>query len=188
MQQSLLQDLRQTSRLGRTIAAVATTIGVIYGYDLSNIAGALLFITDQFDLSIDQQELVTTAVVVGQVVGALVGGWLANHFGRQPCMVLLTASYAVFAVLGALSVSVPMLLLVRLLLGVTVGVSVVVVPVFVAESAPAKVRGALLVAYQVATVAGIILGYLAAYVLPTRITGVGCWGWPPYRLCWCWRW
>ena len=165
MQQSLLQDLRQTSRLGRTIAAVATTIGVIYGYDLSNIAGALLFITDQFGLSIDQQELVTTAVVVGQVVGALVGGWLANHFGRQPCMVLLTASYAVFAVLGALSVSVPMLLLVRLLLGVTVGVSVVVVPVFVAESAPAKVRGALLVAYQVATVAGIILGYLAAYVL-----------------------
>ncbi|HVE95635.1 MAG TPA: MFS transporter [Pseudonocardiaceae bacterium] len=45
------------------------------------------------------------------------------------------------------------------------GVSVVVVPVFVAESAPAKVRGALLVAYQAATVVGIILGYLAAYAL-----------------------
>jgi MFS family permease len=42
---------------------------------------------------------------------------------------------------------------------------VVVVPVFVAESAPAKVRGALLVAYQVATVLGIIAGYVAAYAL-----------------------
>jgi MFS family permease len=80
-------------------------------------------------------------------------------------MVLLAVSYAVFAVLGALSVSVPMLLLARLFLGLTVGVSVVVVPVFVAESAPAKVRGALLVAYQAATVVGIILGYLAAYAL-----------------------
>src|ERR687894_857696 len=112
MQQTLVQDLRQMSRLGRAIGAVAATMGVIYGYDLSNIAGALLFITDQFHLSIHQQELVTTAVVVGQVVGALLGGWLANQFGRKRCMVLLAWSYAVFAVLGALSVSVPMLLLV----------------------------------------------------------------------------
>src|SRR5262249_14427169 len=149
-------------RLGLTVALVAATIGVIYGYDLSSIAGALLFITDQFHLSAGQQELVTTAMVAGQVAGAIVGGWLANHFGRKRCMVVLTGSYAVFAVLGAVSVSVPMLLLVRLLLGLTVGVSVVVVPVFVAESAPARVRGALLVAYQAATVAGIILGYLVA--------------------------
>jgi MFS transporter, SP family, galactose:H+ symporter len=53
----------------------------------------------------------------------------------------------------------------RLLLGLTIGVSVVVVPVFVAESAPARVRGALLAGYQVATVFGIILGYLVCYLL-----------------------
>jgi MFS transporter, SP family, galactose:H+ symporter len=70
-----------------------------------------------------------------------------------------------FALAGAMSVSVPMLLAARLLLGLTIGVSVVVVPVFVAESARAKVRGSLLVAYQVATVLGIIAGYLAAYLL-----------------------
>jgi MFS transporter, SP family, galactose:H+ symporter len=58
-----------------------------------------------------------------------------------------------------------MLLVARLLLGLTIGVSVVVVPVFVAESAPAGVRGALLVGYQVATVFGIIVGYLACYLL-----------------------
>ena len=66
-----------------------------------------------------------------------------------------------------------MLLVARLLLGLTIGVSVVVVPVFVAESAPAKVRGSLLVAYQVATVVGIIIGYLAAYLL----AGTGNWRW-----------
>lgn len=162
---SIVADLRQTSRLGLTIGAAAAAIGVIYGYDLSNIAGALLFITDQFHLSTNQQELVTTAVVVGEVAGAIAGGWLANRFGRKSCMVAVAGSYAVFALLGALSVSVPMLLIARLLLGLTVGVSVVVVPVFVAESAPTKVRGALLVAYQAATVVGIIFGYLVAYVL-----------------------
>ena len=55
----------------------------------------------------------------------------------------------------------------------TIGVSVVVVPVFVAESAATKVRGALLVMYQVATVIGIILGYLVAWALAQT----GSWRW-----------
>jgi SP family galactose:H+ symporter-like MFS transporter len=153
------------SRRGSLIALTAASLGVIYGYDISNIAGALLFVTEEFGLSTGQQELVTTAVVVGEIAGALAGGVLANAIGRQRSMVLVAAGYAVFALLGAVSVSVPTLLAARLLLGLTIGVSVVVVPVFVAESAPTRVRGALLVAYQVATVVGIIFGYLAAYVL-----------------------
>ena len=59
-----------SSRLGLLVAASAATVGVIYGYDPSNIAGALLF-TTEFELSTHDQELVTTAVVVGQIVGAL---------------------------------------------------------------------------------------------------------------------
>jgi SP family galactose:H+ symporter-like MFS transporter len=67
----------------------------------------------------------------------------------------------------------PMLLVARLLLGLTIGVSVVVVPVYVAESAPAAVRGSLLTAYQVATVSGLILGYLTGYLL----AGTHSWRW-----------
>ena len=158
-------ETRRSSRLGLLVAVAAASVGVIYGYDLSNIAGALLFITDEFGLSTHQQELVTTAVVIGEIAGAIGGGMLANAIGRKKSMVLVAVTYAAFALLSALSVSVPMLLAARLLLGLTIGVSVVVVPVFVAESAPAKIRGSLLVAYQVATVVGIIVGYLAAYFL-----------------------
>jgi MFS family permease len=147
------------------LGLTAASLGVVYGYDLSNIAGALLFITDEFGLTTRQQELVTTAVVLGEIVGALGAGVLANLIGRKWSMVLMAAGYAVFALLGAMSDSVSMLLVARLLLGLTIGVSVVVVPVFVAESAPAAVRGSLLVGYQVATVFGIIPGYLASYLL-----------------------
>jgi sugar porter (SP) family MFS transporter len=166
-------DIRRSSRLGLLVAVAAASVGVIYGYDLSNIAGALLFITDEFGLSTRQQELVTTAVVIGEIAGAIGGGLLANVLGRKKSMVLVGATYAAFALLSALSVSVPMLLVSRFLLGLTIGVSVVVVPVFVAESAPARIRGSLLVAYQVATVVGIIIGYLAAYFL----AGSGSWRW-----------
>jgi MFS transporter, SP family, galactose:H+ symporter len=147
------------------LGLTAASLGIVYGYDLSNIAGALLFITDEFGLTTRQQELVTTAVVLGEIAGALGAGVLANLIGRRRSMLLVAAGYAVFALLGAMSDSVPMLLVARLLLGLTIGVSVVVVPVFVAESAPARVRGSLLAGYQVATVFGIILGYLVCYLL-----------------------
>lgn len=155
----------RSTHLGSLIAVTAASIGVIYGYDLSNIAGALLFITDEFGLSTHQQELVTTAVVVGQIVGAVGAGALANAIGRKRSMVLVSFTYAAFALFSAFATTVPMLLAARLLLGLTIGVSIVVVPVFVAESAAAATRGRLLVAYQVATVAGIIIGYLMAYLL-----------------------
>lgn len=153
------------NRRALAIGLTAAAVGVIYGYDLSNIAGALLFITKQFHLTTPEQELVTTAAAIGEIAGALAGGLLANAIGRKRSMVLLAAGYAAFAGMAAMSNSVPVLMVARLLLGVTIGVSVVVVPVFVAESVPAKVRGSLLVTYQLATVTGIIAGYLVAYVL-----------------------
>ena len=164
-------DLKGSSRLGLLVAASAATVGVIYGYDQSNIAGALLPLTTEFQLSTHDQELVTTAVVVGQIVGALGGGALANRIGRKASMLLVAFGFGVFSLLSGLAFSVPTLLAARLLLGVTVGVSIVVAPVFVAESAPTKVRGAMLVLYQVATVVGIIAGYLVAWAF----AGAGSW-------------
>lgn len=169
----LLQDLRNTSRLGLLVAVAAATVGVIYGYDSSNIAGALLFMTKEFGLSTGQQQLVTTAVVVGEVLGALCGGALANRIGRKKSMLAVAATFAGFSLLSALAWSVPSLMVARFLLGLTIGVSVVVVPVFVAESAAPEVRGALLVLYQVATVIGIIAGYLVAWAL----SGTESWRW-----------
>jgi MFS transporter, SP family, galactose:H+ symporter len=154
-------------------ALTAASVGLIYGYDLSIIAGAQLFVTEEFALTTRQQELLTTMVVIGQIAGALGAGVLANAIGRKKSMVLIAVSYALFALLGALSVTLPMLLMARLLLGLTIGVTVVVVPVYVAESAPAAVRGSLLTAYQLAIVSALIIGYLTGYLL----AGTHSWRW-----------
>lgn len=155
------------------VGLTAASVGVIYGYDLSSIAGARLFIAEDFHLTTRQQELVTTMVVIGQIVGALAAGVIANAIGRKRSTVLLTAGYAVCAILGACAASLPMLLAARLLLGVAIGIAVVVVPVYVAESAPTAVRGSLLTAYQVTILVGIILGYLVGYLL----AGAHAWRW-----------
>ncbi|BBX74677.1 MFS transporter [Mycobacterium shinjukuense] len=158
-------QLTGSSPRGLLVGLTAASVGVLYGYDLSTIAGALLFLSEEFGLTTRQQELLTTTAVIGQIAGALTGGVLANAIGRKRSMVLILACYVAFAVLAAAAVAVPMLVVARLLMGVTIGVSVVVVPVYVAESAPAAVRGSLLTAYQVATISGIIVGYLVGYLL-----------------------
>ncbi|CPR13504.1 sugar-transport integral membrane protein SugI [Mycobacterium bohemicum DSM 44277] len=158
---------------GLLIGLTAASVGLIYGYDLSIIAGAQLFVTEDFGLSTRQQELLTTMAVLGQIPGAFGAGALANAIGRKKSVVLILLAYAAFASLGALSVSFPMLLLARFLLGLTIGVSVVVVPVYVAESAPAAVRGSLLTAYQLTIVSGLIVGYLTGYLL----AGTHSWRW-----------
>jgi MFS transporter, SP family, arabinose:H+ symporter len=158
-------------RMGFRVAVAAATIGVIYGYDLGNISGALLFITKEFDLSTKQTEWVTTIVVAGSIAGALVASRLANAIGRKPTMVVVSITYAAFAILSGLAQSVVWLDIARFCLGFTIGLSVVTAPIFVAESAPAAVRGGLIVMYQVATVTGIVIAYFVDFAL----AGTGSW-------------
>src|SRR4051812_36829313 len=152
-QLSGLRNLPQ-HKWGFRIAIAAATIGVIYGYDLGAISGALLFVTKDFDLSTKQTEWVATIVVAGSIVGALFGGRLANAIGRKPAMVIVALTYACFAVLSGVASSLVFLDTARFFLGVTIGISIVTAPIFVAESAPAAIRGGLVVMYQVATVTG----------------------------------
>ncbi|MEL7583229.1 sugar porter family MFS transporter [Brevibacterium casei] len=162
---AFLTDLRQAPRLVTIVAFAAVALGITYGYDISNIAGALLFI--EGDLGLNTAELggLATAVVIGQIVGAIIGGPLSNAIGRKKSMFLIAGGYIVFSIISGIAPGYLSLLIARLFLGVAIGIALAVVPVFIAESSPTKVRGGLLVAYQVTTVIGIIAGYLVCWGL-----------------------
>src|SRR5689334_9796327 len=72
-------ETRKTPRLAVLVGIAAASVGVIYGYDLSNIAGAMLFIPKEFDLDTAGVQWITTMVVIGEIAGAIIGGWLANR-------------------------------------------------------------------------------------------------------------
>lgn len=164
---NMSQNTQPQPRSSRSslVAIAAAIIGIIYGYDLGNISGALLFIPAQFHLSTLQVESITTVVVVGSIVGALIGGQLANSIGRKLVMLIVAFAYAAFAILSAFATGLIWLDIARFLLGVTIGLSIVVAPVFVAESVPPAVRGRLIVMYQLATVAGIMIAYFIDFGL-----------------------
>jgi SP family arabinose:H+ symporter-like MFS transporter len=169
----MLEAPAQRRTLSFTIALTAAAIGVIYGYDTGSIAGALLFIPERFGLSTAATEWVTTFTGIGLIVGALAANRLADRFGRRFAMVALSAGFVVFAVVQGIAQSIAVLDIARFGLGVSIGISTVVAPVFIAESAPARIRGGLIVGYQVATVVGIMVAYFVAYALADG----GHWRW-----------
>ncbi len=155
----------QRRGLGITVALTAATVGVVYGYDTGSIAGALLFIPAQFKLSTAATEWITTFTGIGLIVGALGANRLADRFGRKVAMVVIAAGFTVFAILQGAATGIVWLDITRFMLGVSIGISTVAAPVFIAESAPVTIRGALIVGYQVATVVGIMVAYFADYAL-----------------------
>jgi sugar porter (SP) family MFS transporter len=161
----MLEAPAQRRTLSFTIALTAATIGVIYGYDTGSIAGALLFIPSRFDLSTGATEWVATFTGIGLIIGALAANRLADRFGRRVAMIALTVGFVLFALLQGVAPSIAVLDIARFGLGVAIGISTVVAPVYIAESAPARIRGALIVGYQVATVVGIMVAYFVAWAL-----------------------
>ncbi len=160
-----IDPLPPTGRLGLKIAFTATLIGAVYGYDQGSIATALLFLEPDFGLSTFQVTVVVAAVSVGALVGALVGGNIANAVGRKRAMMVIAVGYAVFSGLQALTVNAVSLALVRFLLGLVVGVSIVAAPAYIAESTPKRIRGRMLVAFQIATISGIVVSYFVGLAL-----------------------
>jgi sugar porter (SP) family MFS transporter len=157
--------------LAITVAMAAATVGVVYGYDTGSIAGALLFLPAQFHLSTTAVEWITTFTGLGLILGALLAKRIADRWGRKAAMVLIAIGFTVFAILQAVAPDIVWLDVTRFFLGVSIGISTVAAPVFIAESAPVAIRGALIVGYQVATVVGIMVAYFADYAL----AGSGSW-------------
>ncbi|WP_394821292.1 sugar porter family MFS transporter [Pendulispora albinea] len=147
------------------VAFAGGAIGIIFGYDLGSVAGALPSIVREFGLSELEAGWVNGVIVSSQIPGALAAGKLNDTLGRRWTMIAIAASYAVVALLQAISPNVVMLDVVRLVLGATIGVSMVSAPLFVAEISPARLRGRFVALYQVATVGGIFITYLVNYFL-----------------------
>jgi sugar porter (SP) family MFS transporter len=147
-------------------AAITALGGLLFGYDTGVVSGALLFLHNSFgNLSSFQKELVTSLLLVGAMVGALIAGRVADRIGRRPT-VLATAVLFVLGVLGAaFAPGFGFLIAMRFVIGLAVGSASMVVPLYIAESAPPQIRGALVSFNQLAITSGILTSYLADYWL-----------------------
>lgn len=163
----------RTTRLVYLISVIAAIGGFLFGYDTGVISGALLFIEKDFTLSPFVEGVVVSAILVGAFLGAFGCGPLSDRIGRRRSIVVLAVIFLVGSVLAATSVSVPMLIGARVVLGIGVGGASVLVPVYISEAAPPHLRGRLVSVNQLLLTVGI----LAAYLTNALFDYNGGWRW-----------
>lgn len=155
------------------IAAISALGGLLFGYDTGIISSALLVIGDDFHLGSGMKEVVTSTILVGAIVGALAAGALADRFGRRRVLFAVAIVFAAGAVAAALAPDVTALIAARFVLGLSVGGASGMVPVYIAELAPARIRGGLMVFFQLMVAVGQLVSYLVGYALAQP----GGWRW-----------
>ena len=147
--------------------------GLLYGYDMGVISGALLFIKDDIPLNSFTEGLVVASMLVGAIFGSGASGPMSDRLGRRLVVFIIAIIYIVGALILALAPSMPVLVIGRLVIGLAVGGSTAIVPVYLSEMAPTEQRGSLSSLNQLMITIGILSSYLINYAF-TPIEG---WRW-----------
>lgn len=156
------------------LACVVSTLGgLVFGYELGIISGALLQLKVEFSLSCVQQEVLVSSLLMGALLASVVGGWLIDRQGRRKCILLSN----VLILLGSLVLlisSYAALVTGRILVGFAMCISSMSCCIFVSEVVTPDRRGFLVSLYETGITVGILAAYTANYILSDCATG---WKW-----------
>lgn len=162
-----MADNQKNNRFVYTIAAIAATGGLLFGFDTGVISGALLSIKKVWALSEMHQGFVVSSVLIGAIIGAACSGKLADRYGRRNVIIVTSLIFFVGSLATAFAPSVEFLIAGRIVIGIAIGVASFAVPLYISEISPTKVRGALVSLNQLAITVGIVVSYLSdAYFEP----------------------
>ncbi len=157
----------KASKYVTLVAMVAGLSGLLFGYDTGVIAGAQISIGNQFNLDAASLGFVVSMVTYGAVIGAVFAGWGADRFGRKHMLAFGAVVFMVGIVLEILANDAGLWIMIvgRVVLGIGVGLASVIAPMYVAEVAPARMRGGLITFFQLAVTVGILGSGIATALL-----------------------
>ncbi|WP_371315734.1 MFS transporter [Granulicella sp. L46] len=151
--------------------------GLLFGFNTAVISGTTAGLTHAFGLSVRQLGITVSIALWGTVVGALAAGVLGQRYGSREMLRLTAVLYLISSIGCAIAPILPLLLVARFLGGLGIGGSSVLGPVYIAELAPAHLRGRLVGTFQVNIVIGILLAYLSNYLISLLRLGAHEWRW-----------
>jgi len=157
------------------LALVSISGGLFFGYNLGIIAYALSIMVQIFTLDDFQQGILTSAFLLGTMIGSLSGGAIADALGRKRLMLIWTIVSIGTNTALAFSPNYVLLCILRVILGAAVGWASVVCPMYVSECAPAEKRGFLGSFFQLAITFGILISYVFGYIMVTRVNAGLSW-------------
>jgi sugar porter (SP) family MFS transporter len=154
--------------------------GFLLGFDSAVIAGAVPLYSKQFGL--DQSSIwfgfSVGALTIGSIVGNLLGGVLADKFGRKIVLIGTSILFAFCALGSALTNNFSFFIISRLVGGLGVGMAILVAPMYIAEVSPSKYRGTMVSVNQLNIVLGISIAFFSNYIINRNISNPDlAWRW-----------
>jgi sugar porter (SP) family MFS transporter len=143
--------------------------GILFGYDIGVMTGALPFLQQDWNLYNNASVVgwITSAVMFGAIFGGALAGNLSDKLGRRKMILISSLIFAVGSVLSAFAPHDGQIYLiaVRIFLGLAVGAASALVPAYMSEMAPARLRGRLSGINQTMIVSGMLLSYIVDFLL-----------------------
>lgn len=125
------------------LTALSALGGFLFGYDTGVVSGAMLLISDDFNLSSTQQEVCVSSTIVMAAMAALFGGSLNARYGRRPVIIFAAIVFAIGSLVMGLSPNFEILIVGRVIVGIGIGFASLTTPIYIAEVAPPALRGRL---------------------------------------------
>ena len=160
---------------------VAAVGGLLFGYDTAVVAGAIGFIEKLYSLSPAMKGWVASCALIGCVAGAMFAGKLSDAIGRKKVLVLSAVLFAMSSAGILFQLDLNWFVFFRLIAGLGIGIASMLAPMYIAEIAPADIRGRLVSINQL----GIVSGILIIYFVNATIAG---WHDEAWNISTGWRW
>ncbi len=155
------------------ISGVAAMGGLLFGWDWVVVGGAKPFFQRYFQLTSEAQiGWANSCALIGCLIGALVAGGLSDKLGRKKLLIIAALIFAVTSIGNALADNFTIFIAWRIFGGVAIGLASSLSPMYIAEIAPAQIRGKLVAINQLTVVVGILLAqYINWFLVRNLPTG-----------------
>jgi len=173
------------------ISIVAALGGLLFGYDWVVIGGAKQFFESYFQITnASQSGWANSCALIGCLVGALVAGGLSDKFGRKRLLIASAFLFAITSIGNGLAPNFDVFVAWRIMGGVAIGLASNLSPMYIAEIAPAQMRGKLVSVNQLTIVIGVLLAQIVNWSLGRHLPAMATTEY--IRNSWygqsCWRW
>ena len=180
--------MKKSTRFTTMVALIVALGGFLMGFDASVISGVVGFIEVEFELTKIELGWSVSSLALTATFAMMVAGPLSDRIGRRPVLKIAAALFALSAIASAVAPNFLLLVIARMVGGLGVGAALIIAPMYIAEIAPAEIRGRMVSFNQLNIVIGISAAFFSNYLVLTLGQSDLAWA-ETLRLGeWSWRW
>ena len=170
------------------VALIVALGGFLMGFDASVISGVVGFIGPEFELTKIQVGWAVASLTLTSTLAMMTAGPISDRFGRKPVLSVAAVLFTVSAIASAIAPDYLTLVIARMVGGFGVGAALIIAPMYIAEIAPAGIRGRMVSFNQLNIVIGISVAYFSNYLILSLGQSDLAWAQSLRMGDWTWRW